>query len=66
MTLTVNSLAGGCEYSATKESYINIYPLPMVGFYANPQPTTVPNTTITFDGLQSDNVVELALDFQLV
>jgi gliding motility-associated-like protein len=57
VTLTINSLAGGCEYSATKESYINIYPLPMVGFYANPQPTTVPNTTITFDGLQSDNVV---------
>ena len=57
VTLTVNSLAGGCEYSATKESYINIYPLPMVGFYANPQPTTVPNSTITFDGLQSNNVV---------
>ena len=57
VTLTINSLAGGCEYSASKESYINIYPLPMVGFYANPQPTTVPNTTITFDGLQSDNVV---------
>jgi gliding motility-associated-like protein len=57
VTLTVNSLAGGCEYSATKESYINVYPLPMVGFYANPQPTTVPNTTIAFDGLQSDNVV---------
>ncbi|HHZ94213.1 MAG TPA: PKD domain-containing protein [Flavobacteriales bacterium] len=57
VTLTVNSLAGGCEYSATKEAYINVYPLPDVGFYANPQPTTVPNTTITFDGFQSDNVI---------
>lgn len=57
VTLTVNSLEGGCEYSGTKESYINVYPLPMVGFYANPQPTTVPNTTISFDGFQSDNVV---------
>ena len=55
--LTVTSLAGGCEYEAVKEAYINVYPLPEVGFYANPQPTRVPNTTITFDGVQSANVV---------
>ena len=58
VSLTVNSFAGGCEYSATKEAYINVYPLPTVGFYANPQPTTVPNTTISFDGFQSDNVID--------
>ena len=56
--LTVTSLAGGCEYQGVKEAYINVYPLPEVGFYANPQPTRVPNTTITFDGVQSANVVE--------
>lgn len=55
--LTVTSLVGGCEYEAVKESYINIYPLPDVGFYANPQPARVPNTTITFDGVQSENVI---------
>ncbi|MBM72257.1 MAG: hypothetical protein CL847_05695 [Crocinitomicaceae bacterium] len=55
--LTVTSLAGGCEYEGVKEAYINIYPLPDVGFYANPQPTRVPNTTITFDGVQSENVI---------
>ena len=54
--LMVQSLAGGCEYEGVKEAYINIYPLPEVGFYANPQPARVPNTTITFDGVQSDNV----------
>jgi gliding motility-associated-like protein len=58
VSLTVNSFAGGCEYSATKEAYIIVYPLPTVGFYANPQPTTVPNTTISFDGFQSDNVID--------
>lgn len=55
--LLVQSLAGGCEYEGVKEAYINVYPLPEVGFYANPQPARVPNTTITFDGVQSDNVV---------
>ncbi len=58
VSLTVNSFEGGCEYSTTKEAYINVYPLPTVGFYANPQPTTVPNTTISFDGFQSDNVID--------
>ena len=58
VSLTVNSFAGGCEYSATREAYITVYPLPTVGFYANPQPTTVPNTTISFDGFQSDNVID--------
>ena len=55
--LTVMSLAGGCEYEGVKEAYINVYPLPDVGFYATPQPTRVPNTTITFDGVQSENVI---------
>jgi gliding motility-associated-like protein len=55
--LTVQSLAGGCSYEGVMESYIIVYPLPDVGFYATPQPTVVPNTTITFDGVQSDNVV---------
>ena len=55
--LTVTSLAGGCEYEGVKEAYISIYPLPDVGFLANPQPTRVPHTTITFDGVQSENVV---------
>lgn len=55
--LMVQSLAGGCEYEGVKEAYINVYPLPDVGFYANPQPARVPNTTITFDGVQSENVI---------
>ena len=57
VSLTVQSLAGGCSYVGVKEAYISIYPLPDVGFYVNPQPTTIPNTTLIFDGVQSENVV---------
>ena len=58
VALTVTSLAGGCEYTQVEEAYINVYPLPDVGFFAGPQPIRAPDTEITFDGYSSANVVE--------
>lgn len=56
--LTVTSQAGGCEYTLVEEAYINVYPLPDVGYFAGPQPTRAPETEITFDGYSTANVVE--------
>ena len=58
VALTVTSLAGGCEYTQVQEAYINVYPIPQVGFFAGPQPTRAPDTDITFDGYSNANVVE--------
>ena len=58
VSLTVTSLAGGCEYTQVQEAYINVYPIPQVGFFAGPQPTRAPDTEITFDGYSNANVVE--------
>lgn len=58
VALTVTSMAGGCEYTQVEEAYINVYPLPDVGFFAGPQPIRAPDTEITFDGYSSANVVE--------
>ena len=58
VALTVTSLAGGCEYTQVQEAYINVYPIPQVGFFAGPQPTRAPDTDITFDGYSNADVVE--------
>ena len=41
-----------------KEAYINVYPIPDVGYFAGPQPTRAPDTKIEFDGYSEANVVE--------
>lgn len=58
VSLTVTSLAGGCEYTMVEDAYISVYPIPQVGFFAGPQPTRAPDTEITFDGYSNANVVE--------
>ena len=58
VSLTVTSQAGGCEYTQVQEAYINVYPIPDVGYFAGPQPTRAPNTEITFDGYSTADVVE--------
>ena len=58
VSLTVTSLAGGCEYTQVEEAYINVYPIPDVGYFAGPQPARAPETEITFDGYSTANVVE--------
>jgi gliding motility-associated-like protein len=58
VSLTVTSLAGGCAYTQVQEAYINVYPIPQVGFFAGPQPTRAPDTDITFDGYSNASVVE--------
>jgi len=58
VSLTVTSAAGGCEYTQVQEAYINVYPIPQVGFFAGPQPTRAPETTIDFDGYSNASVVE--------
>ena len=58
VSLTVTSQAGGCEYTQVEEAYINVYPIPDVGYFAGPQPTRAPETEITFDGYSTANVVE--------
>ena len=58
VSLTITSQAGGCEYTHVKEAYINVYPIPDVGYFAGPQPTRAPDTKIEFDGYSEANVVE--------
>ena len=58
VSLTVTSQAGGCEYTQVQEGYINVYPIPEVGYFAGPQPTRAPDTEIDFDGYSNANVVE--------
>ena len=58
VSLTVTSQAGGCEYTQVQEAYINVYPIPEVGYFAGPQPTRAPDTEIDFDGYSNANVVE--------
>ena len=58
VSLTVTSQAGGCEYTQVQEAYINVYPIPDVGYFAGPQPTRAPDTEITFDGYSTADVVE--------
>lgn len=56
VTFQIESLLG-CEYSWTQPDYISMFPRPMVGFVASPQPTTVPETSIDFEAVNSPDVV---------
>ena len=63
--VTVTSQAGGCEYTLVQEAYINVYPIPDVGYFAGPQPTRAPDTEVTFDGYSNANVVEWLWTFNV-
>lgn len=55
LTLTT---ALGCQYSASYDNYISVFNIPEAGFYATPQPTTMPDTEISFFDLSVGNVQE--------
>lgn len=55
LTLTT---AIGCQYSATYPNYITVFNNPEAGFFATPQPTTMPDTEISFEDLSSGSVQE--------
>lgn len=38
----------GCSDTAQKPSYINVYEVPKAGFLASPQPTALPDATVSF------------------
>lgn len=48
----------GCQYSGAYPNYITVYNNPEAGFFATPQPTTMPDTEISFEDLSSGSVQE--------
>lgn len=48
----------GCQYSTSYNNFISIFSLPEAGFYATPQPTTMPETEISFFDLSVGNIQE--------
>jgi gliding motility-associated-like protein len=48
----------GCVYSTTYDNYITVFDNPFVGYHATPQPTTVPDTEISFFEYAADDVVD--------
>jgi gliding motility-associated-like protein len=57
ITLTLTSDIG-CVYSTTYDNYITVFDNPFVGYHATPQPTTVPDTEISFFEYAADDVVD--------
>lgn len=55
LTLTTDI---GCVYSANYPNYITVYNRPEAGYHASPQPTTMPETEISFFDQSIGNVVE--------
>lgn len=47
----------GCIYDVNYPAYISIFTNPVAGFQASPQPTTMPETEISFFDQSSSNVV---------
>jgi len=56
VTLTIID-ANGCTGTVTIPGYINVYPNVVADFVANPQPTTIFNTNITFADQSTGNPV---------
>jgi gliding motility-associated-like protein len=57
VTLTLMSLAG-CLFVETFSNYIEVYPDPIAGWVAGPQPTNLENTVITFNNVsQGRNLI---------
>ncbi len=57
--VTITLISGvGCLFTKTFSDYIEVYPDPIAAWIANPQPTTLENTVITFNNLsQGSNLV---------
>jgi gliding motility-associated-like protein len=53
----------GCIYNTVYDNYITVYPNPIAGYHADPQPTTVPDTEISFDDYSQGTIVEWYWDF---
>ena len=53
----------GCVYSGSFNNYIVVYPNPVAGFHAEPQPTMIPDTEINFYDYSVGSVVEWDWDF---
>ena len=47
----------GCEYETMYPNYINVFNNPLADFYAEPQPTTIPDTEINFYDYSEGSVV---------
>jgi gliding motility-associated-like protein len=56
----------GCEYTSVYPNYIQIFTNPVAGFTADPQPTTMPDTEISFFDLSIGSVVAWDWEFDLV
>jgi len=53
----------GCIYNVVYDNYIIVYPNPIAGYHADPQPTTVPDTEINFYDYSQGNIVEWFWNF---
>ena len=53
----------GCDYSLTEPGLIDVFDVPSVGYAASPQPTSVPDTEIDFESVNSAGVVEWEWNF---
>lgn len=56
----------GCEYTSVYPNYIQVFTNPVAGFTADPQPTTMPDTEISFFDLSTGSVVAWDWEFDLV
>ena len=57
VSLTVTT-SPGCVYSVNYPNYITVYDNPTAGYHATPQPTTMPDTEISFFDYSIGNVVD--------
>lgn len=53
----------GCTDSLIRKQYIETYPLPNAAFTADPQPTTILNSTINFKDLSDGRIVKWQWNF---
>jgi gliding motility-associated-like protein len=62
VTLLLTS-ALGCQSSLTRPNYLYSYPPPTAMWYADPQPTDISNTLITFSDASSGDIVDYQWTF---
>ncbi len=62
VTLTLVSTSG-CIYTFTEEDFITVHNHPVAAWTAEPQPTVIPETEITFENLSLGDIVEYYWEF---